>query len=354
MCHEAFTSLDDLLSMDYIKDYTLTARPIDKTKPTPHMCHKTFTDMNNLVSHRKQRRCPEQFESGDLILQRTETGREPSSGNIYHVTGISNCKLFSCDPCKIVFNSEEDLTLHLETQSRSVTLGDKTKTRTKDSPVNSELVRELERREQCTKSNRHQCKLCDKSFALRQSLNLHMNIVHNEKKDTAGISNSCSAVRRKSICKRSLKNNLCNQCGMLFPKKQKLSVHLRTHTKPYQCNQCNESFVEKCNLTAHLRIHSNKNSYRCEHCDKVFAWKHQLNYHLTTHRKTLKCSNCRSVFRRYGRFLKQLRTHTRNSPYNCALCDKTFADKRLLKQHLRTNNGEKTFQCDQCATQFTH
>ena len=81
-----------------------------------------------------------------------------------------------------MFNTKEDLTFHCEThKSTTTTAVEKTKTGRKDSSLSSGLVCELERKEQGTKSIRHQCNMCDKSFSLRQSLNLHMNMVHSEK-----------------------------------------------------------------------------------------------------------------------------------------------------------------------------
>ena len=117
--------------------------------------------MNSLVAHGKQHGFPEQLESGYLNMEKSGAEREPVVCNVGFSAGTANCKLFVCDLCKKVFNVKEDLTFHLETHKSIVTV-EKTKRRMDDSPTNSEQVHELER------------KMCNKSFSLRQSLNIHM------------------------------------------------------------------------------------------------------------------------------------------------------------------------------------
>ena len=47
-----------------------------------------------------------------------------------------------------------------------------------------------------------------------------------------------------------------------------------------------------------------------------------------------------------------MRTHTKETPYQCELCDKAFAQSGNLKTHMRTHTGEKPYQCQLCGKSF--
>ena len=47
-----------------------------------------------------------------------------------------------------------------------------------------------------------------------------------------------------------------------------------------------------------------------------------------------------------------LRTHTGEKTYHCSQCDKSWSKLSDLKTHLRTHSGEKPYQCSQCVQVF--
>ena len=67
----------------------------------------------------------------------------------------------------------------------------------------------------------------------------------------------------------------CNQCDKYFAQKSNLTVHmgLHTHEKPYQHSQCDKDFAIKCHLTSYMSTHTGEklqNLHKCDLCDKAF------------------------------------------------------------------------------------
>ena len=55
----------------------------------------------------------------------------------------------------------------------------------------------------------------------------------------------------------------CQICNMTFLNKEKLTIHLKTHSQetPYQCIQCEQSFSTKSNLINHTKTHRLENDH---------------------------------------------------------------------------------------------
>lgn len=88
----------------------------------------------------------------------------------------------------------------------------------------------------------------------------------------------------------------------------------------------------------------------CNFCQRVFAWKTRLNDHVRTHseEKPYICLVCQKAFTSKTYLNGHAKTHTGLKPHQCRLCPKRFASKPGLSYHAKTHNGETTFRCSFC------
>ncbi|XP_029162000.1 zinc finger protein 568-like [Nylanderia fulva] len=177
----------------------------------------------------------------------------------------------------------------------------------------------------------------------------------------------------------------CDECGKEFPLKERLKLHVRTHTgfKPYKCPECDKSFARggqlvqhrrthsqvrpfRCglcsnsftcaaNLSLHVKRHNGQKDHKCDLCGRAFVRRDALKKHLEClHRdvKSFLCAICNKTFK--GHLPQHMRTHARDRPHGCATCGQRFAQKSQLTVHQRTHSGQRPFRCLVCWQAFAH
>ncbi|CAN6615360.1 hypothetical protein TRVA0_006S01288 [Trichomonascus vanleenenianus] len=98
---------------------------------------------------------------------------------------------------------------------------------------------------------------------------------------------------------------------------------------------CGCTFSSTSDLSDHVirgHIGSRKKSYVCR-------WKD--------------CDREHRPFQQRQKIVRHLQVHTRDKPFQCHICGKSFGEKAVLKQHQRTHSGEKPFQCQICGKAFS-
>nr|XP_046258142.1 zinc finger protein 224-like isoform X1 [Scatophagus argus] len=115
------------------------------------------------------------------------------------------------------------------------------------------------------------CRVCGKPFNRDSDLLRHMDEIH--------------------MGEKAFK---CAQCDRQFARRDHLVVHLRTHTgeKPHRCPVCRKSFAQRSNLNVHLRMHTGEKPYFCKSCGKMVAHSYHLKTCGMRHAKGVKSFCC--------------------------------------------------------------
>ncbi|KAL3232480.1 Asparagine-rich zinc finger protein AZF1 [Nakaseomyces bracarensis] len=97
--------------------------------------------------------------------------------------------------------------------------------------------------------------------------------------------------------------------------------------------------------------------YQCAYCNKLFAQSTHLDVHIKAHMgyKPYECDFCGKRFTQAGNLRTHRRSHTGERPFKCDKCEKTFTRRGNLSAHVLTHEAVKPYVCklDNCFKSFT-
>ncbi|XP_018569397.1 zinc finger protein 235-like [Anoplophora glabripennis] len=232
-----------------------------------------------------------------------------------------------------------------------------------DNPVNAVL------KVSQVKTDCFPCPHCDRTFPLKQLLDLHLPNHDRER------SYECSECTRKFFTKYDLQKHLqthngdkpfdCIICNKSFSRESLLRRHEKIHVDvpKYVCNQCDKTFLTKQYLDAHQEKHKKKRPFTCQVCNKSFVFKQGLERHEVVHseNKPHKCNYCEASFTSAIKLTRHITSHAGLRPYPCKLCGRTFLLSHHLTRHMRSHYAMQSsspeaaigqHKCDICSMSF--
>ncbi|CAO1373907.1 unnamed protein product [Diamesa hyperborea] len=235
------------------------------------------------------------------------------------------------------------------------------------------------------RGNTTTCNICFKTFACNSALSIHY---RSHTKERPFKCTTCdrgfSTKVRHIITDSSLFKHRCRYCGKIFGSDSSLQIHLRSHTgeRPYKCNVfCKKVLSCRSALQMHYRVHTGDRPFRCKICGRSFTTKGNLKTHMSVHRikppmRTLhQCPVCHQKFSNIFVLQQHIRlhtgemtdltpdqiraaeirefpdhaldihyrSHTKERPFKCTICDRGFSTKGNMKQHMLTHKIRDMF-----------
>ena len=151
------------------------------------------------------------------------------------------------------------------------------------------------------------------------------------------------------------------QCRWLGCNKQDTSVsklreHLRCHSqeKLVGCPNCGGLFANRIKFMDHCLKQQEGHSFQCTTCDKKFAIKRHLRDHMRSHVNHYKCPHCDMTCATPSTLKSHIKyRHTTDKPFGCEFCEyrgKTMAD---IRSHVRVHYNEVQEICPEKNCNFT-
>lgn len=209
------------------------------------------------------------------------------------------------------------------------------------------------------------CEYCEKTFPLKQLLDLHVTQHNRERNFTCDIC-KCKFYTKYDLQKHirthnSIKEFSCSLCDKTFNREPLLRRHIKTHDDDepkFSCQVCNVTFLRKELLEYHMEKHNRKKTFNCKICNKSFVFKQGLERHEAVHsnNKPHKCNYCDASFISAIKLTRHITSHAGLRPYPCKLCGRTFLLSHHLTRHMRghyaTNDSIGPHKCHICSMSF--
>ncbi|XP_066143934.1 testis-specific zinc finger protein topi [Euwallacea fornicatus] len=151
----------------------------------------------------------------------------------------------------------------------------------------------------------------------------------------------------------------CEECGETLGSAKALLIHCREHKslKPYVCDTCGRSYSQTSHLWQHMRFHQGIKPFACPHqgCEARYTIRPDLKDHIRkvhTRERPFKCNVCSKSFLTGSVFYQHRLIHTNDRRYGCEVCKKRFFRADALNNHKRIHTDERPYPCLVCGREF--
>ncbi|CAG2110913.1 unnamed protein product [Medioppia subpectinata] len=200
---------------------------------------------------------------------------------------------------------------------------------------------------------------CEKQFAENEKLLAHIRVRHTMERPFG-----CDVCHKTYPTERCLRahQKMHSEGFKRFPRTPKKKYNY-IREKAFVCHYsgCDKRFREREYLLAHIRItHTKERPFGCDVCHKTFPTQSRLKTHQRLHTDTAKpfvCSwvGCDSAFRTNQQLSNHMQSHEQLRQYACDECDSRFNQKRSLQAHKNTvHSTARPYTCDWPACEATY
>lgn len=167
-----------------------------------------------------------------------------------------------------------------------------------------------------------QCYHCKNFYKNQASLRSHLFFAHTHDIDNEPLK---GRVRKKSHCNQSVGRN-SGKVGRPLTIKDNRS---------FECKHCNKVFANRSNYNKHVLTLRNGKPFFCRVCITGFDYRGDLIQHKRQRRecksppreKKFLCAHCGKYFEKKDSLRQHTRVHTKERPYNCGSCGRSFVNK---------------------------
>ncbi|XP_016971546.1 Krueppel homolog 1-like isoform X1 [Drosophila rhopaloa] len=169
----------------------------------------------------------------------------------------------------------------------------------------------------------------------------------------------------------------CDQCGMTFGSKSAHTSHTKSHAKNADLSlnagvgagaaasasttakEMNDAGLpvgipKSPTIKPLANVAAGADPYQCNVCQKTFAVPARLIRHYRTHtgERPFECEFCHKLFSVKENLQVHRRIHTKERPYKCDVCGRAFEHSGKLHRHMRIHTGERPHKCSVCEKTF--
>ncbi|XP_055535919.1 zinc finger protein 845-like [Wyeomyia smithii] len=206
----------------------------------------------------------------------------------------------------------------------------------------------------------HHCPQCNAQFTTEPFLLQHNKDAHNRQESEGQKQEQIIKRRSREEREKFGYRYSCDTCGKWYRFKNSLWSHKnkehRSVEKKAICDICGNHFKHQSYLTAHIaKMHATELPFKCELCPKAYSHAPYLKEHMKSHDpdKSFNCPHC-DYLAKQAHVLEThiIRKHTTERPIRCPECDKGFIRSADLRRHMSVHSVETPFRCGECGEAF--
>uniref|UniRef100_H2Z1F0 C2H2-type domain-containing protein n=1 Tax=Ciona savignyi TaxID=51511 RepID=H2Z1F0_CIOSA len=130
----------------------------------------------------------------------------------------------------------------------------------------------------------------------------------------------------------------CTKCDYTCTEKYQLNLHMRKHSsdKPYLCQLCGFMCKWSSQMSLHQAYHKGLKLHKCPHCQYKSYRADTLKIHLKHKHgfaRSKLCEKCGYTATCASSFNVHMAGHSKQRPYVCQVCEKTYKTRGNLRSH---------------------